>query len=39
MVSDGCSDAGEVEEKMVATVLLMEGISLVLRLLHWLPGL
>lgn len=30
MVSDGCSDAGEVEEKTAATVLLMEGISLVL---------
>lgn len=39
MTSDGCSDAAEVEEKVAVTLLLLEGISLVLRLLPWLPGL
>lgn len=35
MTSDGCSDAGELEEKMGATPLLPEGVSLVLTLAAW----
>lgn len=36
--SDGCSDAAAVEEKVVVTLLLLEDISLVLRLLPCLPA-